>query len=248
MSINPDVDGTVTLDLAAPIEQTNGHAALAAAEVVEATPVVAEMMPPIVETSPAPAQVPTEGKASRVRPKWLASVAVGAVGLIASGALGYLAYATAQQRDGLHRQLVSTAATLVSTQGELTAAQADAATRKVTADYVATYIADAGKVQTDYQDVGACDSFSACRTSSQQMLQDLQSFQSDRKAAVVPASLSASDSSLGDALSAAIAADQEIISGMDSDNLNSFTDGLKKLDAAMLNVAKAEAALGAELK
>jgi hypothetical protein len=241
MSINPDVDGIVTLELAAPIEPTNGH-------VAQAAPAVAEAAPAIAETAPAPAYVATERKAKRARPKWLASAAVGAVGLIASGALGYLAYTAAQQRDGLHRQLVSTTATLVSTQSQLTSAEADAATRKVTADYLATYIADAGKVETDYQNVGACDSFSSCRTSSHEMLGDLQKFQSDRQAVGVPGTLSASDSSLGDALSAAIAADQEIISGMDSDNLNSFTDGLKKLDAAMLNVAKAEAALGNELK
>ena len=93
-----------------------------------------------------------------------------------------------------------------------------------------------------------CSSFSTCRTGSQQLLADLQKFQADRTAAVVPSALSASDSSLGDALSAAIAADAEIISGMDSGNVDKFKDGFDKLQAAMLNVAKAEAALGAELK
>ena len=35
---------------------------------------------------------------------------------------------------------------------------------------------------------------------------------------------------------------------MDSGNVDKFKDGFDKLQAAMLNVAKAEAALGAELK
>ncbi|HKW59463.1 MAG TPA: hypothetical protein VJR46_06885 [Candidatus Dormibacteraeota bacterium] len=178
----------------------------------------------------------------------MATASLGAVALIASGALGYVAYAASQQRDGLHARLVSTSATLAATQTELTVAQADARTKKVTADYVAMYVADQGRVQAAYQTLSLCDSFSTCRTGSQQLLEDLQKFQADRNAIVVPGAFTSSDAALGDALSAAIAADEEIISGMDSDNISKFKDGFKKLDQAMLSVDKAEASLGIELK
>jgi hypothetical protein len=184
----------------------------------------------------------------RVRPAWLATATVGAVALIASGALGYDAYAASRQRDDLYARLVSTTATLGATQSDLASTRATAASNKVIADYAAMYVADSGKAQTDYWALINCDGFGACRTSSQQLLEDLQAFQADRKAADVPSSLTASDSSLGDSLSAAIAADQEIIAGMDTDSSAKFDDGFTKLDAAMLSMAKAEATLGAELK
>ena len=76
----------------------------------------------------------------------------------------------------------------------------------------------------------------------------MQAFQADRKAANVPSSLSASDSSLGDALSAAIAGDQELITGMDNGDVSKIDEGGTKVDAAMLNMAKAETALGTGLK
>src|SRR2546422_8638190 len=59
------------------------------------------------------------------RPRWLASASVGVVALIATGTLGYTSYATSQQRDATHRQPAATPVTL-------TAAQADAAKRKLT--------------------------------------------------------------------------------------------------------------------
>ena len=92
------------------------------------------------------------------------------------------------------------------------------------------------------------NSYSTCRTSAQQALQDMQAFQSDRQSATVPASLSASDSQLGDSLSAGIAALQELITGMDSNNVKKVDDGFNKLNDSMLSMAKAESALGAELK
>jgi hypothetical protein len=229
MSANPEVEKIVSL----PVE-TNGHHVELAPEVEPATEPVA---------TPAP-----QAKTRRARPPWAATAALGAVALIATGTLGYVAHAAAEQRDGLYARLVTTTVTLASTQDQLTAAQSDARSKKVTADYVAMYVADGGRVQTDYEVLNDCSSFSTCRTGSQQLLADLQKFQADRTAAVVPSALSASDSSLGDALSAAIAADAEIISGMDSGNVDKFKDGFDKLQAAMLNVAKAEAALGAELK
>ena len=173
--------------------------------------------------------------------------AIAAVGLIVAGALGYLVYSTTQQRDALHIQLVATKTTLASTQATLTAAQTEAASRKVTADYVALYVGDQGKVQTDYQNVVNCSSYSECRTAAQQMLSDMQAFQSDRKSANVPSTMTSTDSSLGDSLSAAIASDQEFITGMDNDDAAKIKDGFTKLGAAMLNVAKAESSIGTEL-
>lgn len=224
MSANPQVEDIVTL----PTPQ-----------------VVPEPEAPIAEE---PTATPAAVKTRRARPAWFGTAIMGATALIASGALGYDAYAASQQRDGLYTRLVATTATLGSTQSQLTAANADAASKKVTADYVAMYVADAGKVETDYQVLSACDGFGSCRTASQRLLDDMQAFQSDRKAANVPFALEASDSSLGDALSAAIAADDELISGMDAGNVSKFKDGFDKLDAAMLSIGKAEASLGTELK
>jgi len=109
-------------------------------------------------------------------------------------------------------------------------------------------MADEGKVLSDYESVVGCSGYSECRTSAQQFETDMQSFQSDRKSATVPTRLESQDSDLGDALSAAIAGDQELITGMDNNDEGKWTDGGKKVDAAMLNLAKAEAAMGTALK
>jgi len=180
----------------------------------------------------------------RAKPRWLSTALVGGVALIATGSLGYVSYSAAQQRNAAYDAFVGTRATLVATDNTLTLAQADAASKKVTANYAAVYVLDQGKVQLDYQNVQACNSYGACRTASQDLLNDLQKFQADRSRAIVPSSLSAADASLGDALSAAIAADQEFIDGMDTFSVNKVKDGLHKLDAAMLNLAKAQIALG----
>ena len=223
MAVNPEVDGIVALPVQQAVEPANGH--------------------PEAELVPAPTPRP-----ARSRPRWLVPAAIAAVGLIASGTLGYVLYTTTQQRDRLQAQLTTTRATLVSTQSDLTDARTQAAARKVTADYAAMYIADEGKVQTDYANVDACDNYSACRTAAQQLLEDMQQFQSDRKAATVPSALSSTDSSLGDALSAGIAGDQEFIAGMDNNDINKIKDGYNKVVGAMLTIAKAQTALGAELK
>ena len=126
--------------------------------------------------------------------------------------------------------------------------QIDAATRQVTANYVAAFVANDGPVQSDYAQLGACSDYGSCRTAAQQALSDLQAFQAQRSAAIVPANLKNSDAMLGDGLSAAIAAMQELISGMDKNDENKVKDGANKLDDAMLSIGKAEAALGAGLK
>src|SRR5262249_2771804 len=128
----------------------------------------------------AEAVVPQVAKIKRARPPWMATASLGAVALIASGALGYVAYAASQQRDGLYARLVTTSAALAATQGQLSSAQADARSKKVVADYVAMYVADSGRVQADYQVLNECNSFGSCRTGSQQLLEDLQKFQADR--------------------------------------------------------------------
>ena len=235
MSANPEMDGIVTL----PVQE---QPALA---LPEPTPLPEAEAPSTEEPAAAEAKATP---ARRVKPPWLKTAVVGTAALIATGTLGYVANTAAQQRNQAFDAFVSTRATLVATNTALTQAQQDAASKKVTADYVANYVADSGRIQTDYQVLGACNSFSSCRTASQQLLGDLQTFQSDRSATTVPSALSASDSSLGDALSAAIAADEEVISGMDNGSLTKFESGLTKLNAAMLNVAKAEATLGTELK
>jgi len=176
------------------------------------------------------------------------AVAVGVVGIIGAGTLGYFLYATTGQRDAALRYAASTQATLTTTQGTLATTQQTLEAGNETAAYTRMVVVDSGRVRTDYQKIIACSSFGSCRTAAQSALTDMQAFQADRAAAAAPTALASSDGMLRDALSAAIAADREIISGMDSGNVNKFLDGLHKLNAAMLSMAKAEAALGAELK
>jgi uncharacterized membrane-anchored protein YhcB (DUF1043 family) len=230
MSITPESEGIATLE---PIP----------------LPAPAQAEPePLPEAFPAPAPVTPIAPRVTSRPKWVLPVAIAAVGLIASGALGYLFYSTNTTLEATRHTLAQTQLTLDSTKQQLAAAQADAATKKVTADYLNLYTTDAGKVHTDYQLVVACSDYSSCRTSAQQALNDMQAFQADRKAANVPSNLSSSDSELGDSLSAGIAALQELINGMDNNNMAKIKDGFNKLDASQLSMAKAEADLGSELR
>ena len=246
MSMDPEYDRVATLD------HPNGQGVVpreATPEAVE-LPLTAEPAPALA-VEPIPVAEPIVVipiKSARRRPGWLVPAAIAAVGLIASGGLGYLFYSTNSKLDATRQHLAATQTTLDSTKLELTNLQTDAANKKAVADYVSTYTVDAGRVSTDYGQVVACNSYSTCRTSAQQALQDMQAFQSDRQSAKVPASLSASDSQLGDSLSAGIAALQELISGMDNDNVKKVDDGFNKLNDSMLSMAKAESALGAELK
>jgi len=109
------------------------------------------------------------------------------------------------------------------------------------------YVQNSGRVTTDYENVVACNSYVTCRTSAQDALTDLKTFQSARSSSVVPSALTSADSQIGDALSAALAADQELITGMDTDDNAKVKEGFKKLDQAMLSFAKAQAALGSAL-
>lgn len=214
------------------------------------TPVPLPDLPPESVGAPAPesAVVPAAARPKGRRPAWFVPAAISAVGLVVAAMLGYVLYTTIQARDSLKRQLATTQASLATTNQSLSAAKADATSRKVTADYVALYVADDGNVQTDYLDIVNCNNFSECRTAAQTLLTDAQKFQADRAAANVPASLSASDNSAGDALSALIAGDQEFITGIDNNDENKAKGGGKKVDDAMLNLAKAQKALGIEIQ
>jgi uncharacterized membrane-anchored protein YhcB (DUF1043 family) len=263
MAINSEIDGLVTVQpIDAPPEPANGHtwpseAALAEAPRTEVTqaevdqtesPATALDVPaPGAQPEPAPSVV----KAARVRsprPRWLMPATIAAFGLIVAGTLGYFLYATTNQRDVARHQLAATQSTLASTQQQVSAAQADAASKKLTADYVSMYVADNASVQNDYAENVLCSDYSSCRTAAQQMLTDLEAFQSDRLKANVPVVLASSDNTLGDSLSAGIAGVQELINGMDQDNLAKIKDGGHKVDVAMSNMDKAQVSLGSELR
>jgi hypothetical protein len=216
--------------------------------VAEPAPMVAVQpiyqLPPPTQTPPwgaqvavAPAQAPA---APRRRPRWIVPTGIAVIGLIVAGTLGGFLYTTIGQRDTVKHQLTSTQATLTDTQKQLAARQATDA-------YVKLYVLNSGKVTTDYEYVTACNSYLTCRTSAQDMLTDMKAFQAARSSAVVPAALANADTLLGDSLSAAMAADQELITGMDTNDDTKIKEGFKKVDAAMLAFAKAESAIAAPL-
>ena len=256
MSINPEYDGTVTLRSYPNGAEGEPVAAVAVNQAPPAAPAVLNPPVQVLEHSylpPSPEPMTSEptssiGTGTRSRPRWVAPVAIGAVGIIASGTLGYLLWSTTGQRDAARHQLASTQVMLTSTQDRLTTAQSEAAARQLTADYVSLYITDSARVLSDDESMNNCKGYSQCRTAAQQTLNDMQAFQSDRAKATVPPALANSDAMLRDALSAGIAAVQEVISGMDNNNFAKIKDGWSKLDKAMLSIGKAEAALGAGLR
>jgi len=236
MSSNPEVDGIVAL-------RPDPFAVQALPEIAPAPELEADALPPV--GSPAE---PITSPARKSRPKWLPSVAVGAVAVVALSTLGYFLNSTTDQRNAVSHELSSTQATLASNQQDLGAARKDAAARMAVATYVSFYVVNHGRVQTDYGVFNNCDNFSQCRTAAQQMLTDMQTFQSERTSASVPNDLANSNSMLGDSLSAAIAATQEIVSALDNGDFAKYKAAYKKLDAAMLSMAKAEGALGAAIR
>jgi len=240
MSINPDVDGIGPLG-----QQANGAQAEVTAPIALATPpmplpvlnIAPAFEPPAAPQAPPwEAQVVAVPARARKRRGWVVPAAIAAVGLIASGTLGYFLYTTTVQRDAARHQLAATQATLKETQGQL-------ATRKATDAYLNLYVLSSGRVETDYQTLFVCDTYSTCRSAAQDALTDMKAFQSARAAMSVPAAMASADSQLGDALSSAIAADQEVISAMDNDDRTKLDDGYKKFNEAMLSFAKAETAL-----
>ena len=247
MSINPESNGSVALEHR--IEEVEPPPP--EPETLVSTLVSTLGPAPVAFPSVVPAVPPVEPIGPTVRRRsrgWVLPAALAAVGLIASGTLGYFAYATTGQRDAARHQLAATQATLATTKADLSAAQSDAAAKKVTADYASLFVVNDGAVQTDYQNVILCNTYSSCRTSAQQLLTDLQAFQSARSSAQVPGALSNADGILRDALSAAIAGTQEFITGMDNNDTAKIKDGGSKVDAAILSVAKAQTALGTGIR
>jgi len=232
MAINTEIEEIVALR-----PEPNGADASPREAVLVVTPPAAPQPDP--DLGPAERPIRTHGRRG-----WVLPVAIGAAALIASGTLGGFLWSTVGQRDTARHQLTVTQATLTTTGAQLTAARADAATRKVTSDYVALVAVDTGRVVTDYQAIVACTSYSPCRTASQQLLTDLQAFQAQRAAANVPIALSNADGELRDGLSAAIAALGEFIVGEDTDDTSKLKDGGHKVDAALGAIGKAEAAIG----
>ncbi len=212
----------------------------------EATEPVPPEAPP---AEPPPIAVPVAPAESRQRPRWIVPAAIFAVGLIASGTLGYFLYTTTSQLTSTKHHLATTQVTLTSTQAQLAGAQTEAQHQMQIRDYQTLVLTNQGKVLTDYESFSKlCKSYDTCLNGGQAILADLQAFQSARQSATVPSELSGVDSQLGDSISAGIASLQEFVNGMETFNGNKITDGLKKLDNAMLSMSKAEAAIGAQVK
>ena len=246
MSVNPDVDQIVPFGQPANGAEAPSMPALTMVAPSAPPPVFA--VSPVYEPAPpaqpswqvAPAQTAatwSPGPARR-RSGWIVPAAIAAVGLIASGSLGYLLYATTGQRDAARHQLATTQVTLADTDKQLAARQATAA-------YVDMYVQNSGRVSTAYQNEVICSTYLTCRGAAQDALDAMKQFQSSRGTATVPPALASVDSQIGDALSAAIAGDQELITGLDSNDKTKFDDGYDKFSLAMLSFAKAESALSA---
>ncbi len=242
MSLNLEVDGNGS---PGPAGGSDAEVRTTVA-VAEPAPMVAVQptyeLPPPPQAPPWGAQVavaPAQAPARR-RPRWIVPTGIAIIGLIAAGTLGGFLYTTIGQRDTARHQLASTQATLTDTQKQLAA-------RSATDAYMKLYVVNSGKVTTDYGYVIVCDSYLTCRTSAQDMLTDMKAFQAARSSAVVPAALANADTLLGDSLSAAMAADQELITGMDTNDDTKIKEGFKKVYAAMLTFAKAESAIAAPL-
>ena len=190
--------------------------------------------PPVAE---APAVLHAQPVARKPRPGWIAPAAVAAVGLIASGALGYLFYST-------NTKLEATRHELTTAQLTLDGANKDLATEHSQAAYVAMYDQDFGRLSTDFGLVTECDSASSCKAAAQTMLSDTQAFQSDRASTKVPAAFASVDSTLGDGLSAEITALQELIAAINSANMARIQAGFTDVNDASISVFKTEAQLG----
>jgi len=176
---------------------------------------------------------------------WILPVVIALIGLIASGSLGFLLFSTTNEREAALQHGASTQAALDKLQTQFDAQQADAAGRKVVADYVYMVERNDARVRIDYHAMGTCKSFGGCRVAVQNLYNDLQAWQAVRTNAKTSPALVASDNLLGDALSAAIAGARQFMAGMDALNSNTVIAGAKKIDAAFFSITKAESAIGA---
>jgi hypothetical protein len=236
ITLDPHPNGKEGVDLS-----TRSAAVPEAPTVVE--PQQSESLP--VEQKPKdskPADQP-----SSARPKWIVPAGIGLAGLVVSGVLGALLWTTIGDRNRTQDQLDTTKASLAGKVTQLKAAQVDIAARKADGAYTSFVVRDTGRVMTDYESMVSCKAYSDCRAAAQQMLEDLQGFQSDRAGATVPDNLQSGDGSLRDSLSAAIAGQQELIVGMDDSDIAKIKDGGKKVDQAIQSIGKAEISLASEL-
>ena len=228
--------------VAAPSAQAD---APSAQTLVQTPPYVPALPPAALEYPPAPAYLPAFEQVApapvmaaprKSRPAWIAPAAIAAVGLIASGALGYLFYSTNNKLDSTQQQLTATRLTLDTTQKSLDGQKAQAA-------YVQIVDTDMGREATDYALVTACDSYSVCRSAAQTMLTDSQSFQSDLQAAKTPTSFTNAQSQLSDSLSAEITALKGLLSALDTHDMDKIQNGFVSVNDASLSVFKSESAL-----
>lgn len=185
----------------------------------------------------APASAPVAAARKKQRPAWIVPAAIAVVGLIASGSLGYLFYSTNQKLENTQAQLTDTQLALDSTNKDLKAEKAQAA-------YVQIFQNDMGRESTDFATLTECDSYSACRTATSDMLSDTQAFQSDHQTAEVPPQFANVDSMLGDALTAEIAALKELQSAISSNDMTRINNGFNDVNDATLSLFKTESALG----
>jgi len=267
MSYHPEFDRLVATEPGPDGQEAQPPEALTPAPVAPVVPVEPApqyMAPqyapaaPVVPVEPAPqymapqyapaappfyAEVPASARKKRSF-GWVLPVVIALIGLIASGSLGYLLYTTTNEREAALKQGAATQATLDKLQAQFDAQQADAASRKVVADYVFMVERNNARVHLDYHAMGTCKSFGACRIAAQNFYNDLQAWQSERGLAKTSTSLVAANNMLGDALSAAIAGARQFISGMDALNVNTVIAAGKKIDAALFSIDKAESAIG----
>jgi hypothetical protein len=259
MAVDSDYDHIVTLEPRGdgeeqvPPETTPSPAREPLAAVPAAVPELPAYVPTVGAAEPAPF-APEAGAAiveparTRKRPAWVLPAAIAAVGLIASGTLGYFFYDTSNKLNATRHTLTTTQQNLEATTQQLTNTKQELSTAQERAAYVAVIVAGYGKVETDYGVIAQCDSYGSCLGDAQQMLSDAQAFQASRQSANAPSDFSSADSQLGDSLTALIAGLQQYISGMESYDLNKIKAGAKKVDNAMLSLGKAESALAAQLK
>jgi hypothetical protein len=230
MSTNPDVDRN-----ASPGQPT--FAAPSGPLPVFAGPSAYEL--------PAPPQSPpwaghVVAPPAGTRRSWIAVAVIALIGLGASATLGASLFATIGQRDAARHQLASAQFTLAGTQKQLAAL-------KATDAYMHLDLVNGGLITTEYQNLVLCDTYVTCRAAAQNILTDMNSFQTARSNAVVPSMLADADSQVGAALTAGISADEELTSGMDAADKAKIDEGFKKLDAAMLAFARAQTAVAASV-
>jgi hypothetical protein len=222
------------------------HAVAPSAQVEVHTPPYVNALPPAAaEYPPAPVYAPAFEPVApaavvaaprKSRPAWIAPAAIAAVGLIASGALGYLFYSTNTKLESTQHQLTETQLTLDTTQKSLDG-------QKAQASYVQIVDTDMAREGTDYALVTACDSYSACHSATQTMLTDTQSFQSDLQSAKTPTSFTNAQSMLSDSLSAEITALKSLLAAIESRDMNKIQAGFTTVNDASLSLFKSESAL-----